>query len=507
MEEKVASPPESSAGKRARTVTDVELVDAMNTLNTTMLGLSQNLVRVAEVHEQGNNNAGTVAEEIKKAVIFFGVMFALAGKKPATGSQKTGLEANVSGDSVEMIVLDDPKDDYVPMKAPSAPTSTHSSVNPETEQILNKLREGWDDETVLLGSMIRQEHGLSGGQNSLGSHGFVGGSSSGSGYNGFIPPQIQSKYSGLNTVAASRSLLGTPSASKKLRIVEPSPEEAKRSRRMRKAPRQPRRGGGPSNIPMVFPPYIHSEFKITRAMGYTLEEAQAAAYIFGRSMNGGEVLFRRGDRKLQREDFRCLKPGNEPSDYILDLMAYKTSWTQAQMTERTTWSLPSLFSELILDPDFDVEYVIDYFQEDYLPRLTQLKYIYVQMKDILPSREKHHYLMAVDIPNGNIWLFDPNPDMPFVMGRKHAAQKVARALDVVLKTKFADMDFLGRIPPLSEWNPDFVLGMEHLFTLTPEGQSKIDARADKIRMDTAISLCSKAFNDFMDQFLQESMVD
>ncbi|KAL4358948.1 hypothetical protein AHAS_Ahas08G0028400 [Arachis hypogaea] len=82
------------------------------------------------------------------------------------------------------------------------------------------------------------------------------------------------------------------------------------------------------------------------------------------------------------------------------------------------------------------------------------------MKDVLKGTKKsHYYLMAVDVSSRRTWIFDSFPTQETIKGRISAVKSVATVLDKILRTMFPDLDVFGRNPPLSEWNPDFVLGI------------------------------------------------
>ncbi|MED6203830.1 hypothetical protein PIB30_003119 [Stylosanthes scabra] len=88
---------------------------------------------------------------------------------------------------------------------------------------------------------------------------------------------------------------------------------------------------GYKKVGVVFPSYIRCKFKICERHKYSQEEAQHIAYLFNDRNDQAEILFKRDTRKIDREDLGTLIPGNEPSDYIMELMAYRTSWTQRQI--------------------------------------------------------------------------------------------------------------------------------------------------------------------------------
>ncbi|MED6128693.1 hypothetical protein PIB30_100444 [Stylosanthes scabra] len=132
---------------------------------------------------------------------------------------------------------------------------------------------------------------------------------------------------------------------------------------------------GYKKVGVVFPTYIKCKFKIAEKHKYSLVEAQVIAYLFTDRRNPTEVLFRRGSRKMDREDFATLCPGNEPFDYVMELMAYRTSWTQNQIQQTTIWSLPVRFSEYVLQGDVSVEELFSMFKEEWLPKPNALRYV------------------------------------------------------------------------------------------------------------------------------------
>ncbi|XLR06640.1 hypothetical protein S83_034578 [Arachis hypogaea] len=231
----------------------------------------------------------------------------------------------------------------------------------------------------------------------------------------------------------------SPSKIPKLTLL--TSEEMKKFGKMRREPRESTSPMSSTTVGVTFPSFIRAKFKINKGMKYCIDEVQSIAYIFGESMNPSEILFKRGDMKPEREDFYCLQPGQEPSAYVMQLMAYKTSWTQSQLQQRTVWSLPLHFSvsiptwwlaivikllicprscfstllsirlqEFVLDPDIDDSQVAAFFFRDWLPRPAALRYIYVQMADKVDvTGEDHFYLVVVDINGGKMWLIDCYP--------------------------------------------------------------------------------------------------
>ncbi|MED6144278.1 hypothetical protein PIB30_014138 [Stylosanthes scabra] len=263
--------------------------------------------------------------------------------------------------------------------------------------------------------------------------------------------------------------------------------------------------------------FIRCKFKITPQHKYSIIEAHYIAYIFGTSLDPHQVLFRRGQRKMDREDLGTLFPGNEPSDYIMEMMAYKTAWTQPQLPQTTLWSLPVHFSEIVIGGDVCIERLISLFKLEWLPRPTNLRYIYVQMKEILQySKEAHLYLMVVDIQNGKIWILDSFATNDAAKERILAVNVVVAALDRVLKDGFPGVNVLGKRPPLADWELEFVLGlpnmgnpykdkiwvllwlqMEHYFSLASVSQTQklVDGVAEKIRLNIGLALVIEYFNE------------
>ncbi|MED6208901.1 hypothetical protein PIB30_049469 [Stylosanthes scabra] len=147
-----------------------------------------------------------------------------------------------------------------------------------------------------------------------------------------VPPAVGGKMKarlgtlpdGLGSVSSVRTRAGT-----KGKMTEQSPEEAKRSGKMRRAPRETTMDlYGYKKVGVVFPTVSCLTFAILCNVHV---EAQVIAYMFNDRRNSAEVLFKRDTEKMDREDFATLLPGNEPSDYIMELMAYRTSWTQRQI--------------------------------------------------------------------------------------------------------------------------------------------------------------------------------
>ncbi|XLU43648.1 hypothetical protein S245_038462, partial [Arachis hypogaea] len=147
--------------------------------------------------------------------------------------------------------------------------------------------------------------------------------------------------------------------------------------------------------------------------------AQMIAYIFGECMNPNKKLFRRGDRQLDRESFSLLLPGNEPSAYIPELLALKTTWTQSQLQWCSVWSLPLIFSEFALTEDIDDNTLMDYFGGTWLPRPNGLRYDVIE-----DMKETHYYLMAVEVSSRRMWIFDSFPIQDTIMARKFAVKSV-----------------------------------------------------------------------------------
>ncbi|MED6119266.1 hypothetical protein PIB30_010191 [Stylosanthes scabra] len=163
---------------------------------------------------------------------------------------------------------------------------------------------------------------------------------------------------------------------------------------------------------VVFPSFIRCKFKIEERYKYSQEQAQAIAYIFGDKKDSHEVLFKRGSRQMDREDFGVLLPGNEPSDYVMEMMAFKTAWTQYQLQEISIWFLPVYFSDYVLRGDVSQEEVFSMFKDEWLPKPKGLRY--------------------------------------------------ATALDHIIRIGFLQVNVLGQRPPLQDWGPEFVLGIPNM---------------------------------------------
>ncbi|MED6158594.1 hypothetical protein PIB30_034142 [Stylosanthes scabra] len=213
---------------------------------------------------------------------------------------------------------------------------------------------------------------------------------------------------GVGSVSAPRTRVGI-----KGKLTEQSPEEAKRSGKMRRAGRETTvRMYGYKKIGVVFPSYIWCKFKICEKYKYCQQQAEVVAYIFADRKNQVEVLFKRDTRKLDREDLATLLPGNEPSDYIMELMAYKTSWTQRQIRQTTFWSLPVLFSDFVLDGDLSMEDLFSMFKDE--------------------------------------WLATPN------------ALRYDAALNHIIRVGFHEVAVLGNRRPLHKWKTEYVLGVPNM---------------------------------------------
>ncbi|MED6146735.1 hypothetical protein PIB30_037458 [Stylosanthes scabra] len=336
-----------------------------------------------------------------------------------------------------------------------------------------------------------------------------------------VPPSIRRRLQvrlgdsagGEETLSALRTKAGS-----KGKMIEQSPEEAKRSGKLRRSARETTiQLYGYKKVGVVFPSHIRCKFKLLEKHKYSLGEAQMIAYIFADRRNQSEVLFKRDTRKMDREDFATLLLGNEPSDYIMELMAYRTSWTQMQILQKILWSLPIMFSDFVLGGELSLDDLFSFFKDEWLPTPTALKYIYVQMKEVLqPSKESHLYLMVVDIPKTKIWIFDSFTSNESAQGRIDAATSLAKALDHFIRVGFHELDVLGNRPHLHDWGPEIVLGvpnmgnpykdklwvllwlqMDHYFSesafTTPK--SHIDNVGNKVRMDTGLSLVTETFNE------------
>ncbi|MED6187920.1 hypothetical protein PIB30_081151 [Stylosanthes scabra] len=195
-------------------------------------------------------------------------------------------------------------------------------------------------------------------------------------------------------------------------MVEQNPEEGKKSGKLRRTIRETDMDlYGYKKVGVVFP---------------------SVAFIFGERKDPHEVLYKRGSRQMDREDFGTLLPRNEPSNYVMEQIAFKAAWTHSQLQETTYWSLPVYFSDCVLGVDVTIEDLFSMFKAEWLPRPVGLRYIYVQMKEFLyPSKEAHLYLMAT-------------------------------ALDHILRVGFHGIDVLGQKRPLHKWDPDFVLGVPNM---------------------------------------------
>ncbi|MED6167446.1 hypothetical protein PIB30_002928 [Stylosanthes scabra] len=387
------------------------------------------------------------------------------------GCQAIGGEVNVQGSEPQLAQGVDfsggPESDE---------TSTFSAQR--GSPFLHMLLGGFADDTLMMGSMLNipdipimqppvfpsQDSVASGGDSQRLTE---------------VPPHSHGKMQvrlGGDTDVQLTPLEGGSKPSKIPRIIDLTPEEKKRSGKMRKAQREPKWDiGGTPKKAITFPSFIRCKFKLTPQHKYGFEEVQTLAFIFGDSPNPNDVLFRRGTHKMDREDFACLLPGNELSDYVLELMAYRTAWTQFQLEQKTLWSLPVHFSEMIINADVTMDRLISLYKPNWLPRPTHLKYIYIQMKEILQhSKETHLYLMVVDKPNGKIWLFDSFATNDAAKERILAVKAVsptvgflgqkpnASALDRILKKCFADLDVLGKRPPLHRWELEFLLGLPNM---------------------------------------------
>ncbi|MED6118534.1 hypothetical protein PIB30_003750 [Stylosanthes scabra] len=348
----------------------------------------------------------------------------------------------------------------------------------------------WMNDTIMMGNMIHVN-------------------SEGGGHVPVNPNPTLAKGSSFEEVSLPPSVRGKM----QMRLGEDRSADRSQPGGRRRSSREPTwEVYGKKTVGVTFP-----SFKLTERYKYSLETAQTIAYIFADKLNAHEFLFKRGHRQMDREDFVTLLPGNEPVDYVMELMAFKTAWPMSQIQARTLWSLPSLFSDFVLGGDVTLEELFSLFKDEWLPKPTGLKYIYVQMKEVLyPSKETNLYLMVVDIPNQKTWLFDNFPTNDPTKTRIYAATAVATALDYFIRVGYKGVDILGDKPPLSKQIPEFVLGvpnmgnpykdklwvllwlqMEHYFceNTFAHPENHIDNVGNKVRMDTALALVAEHVNE------------
>ncbi|MED6199890.1 hypothetical protein PIB30_080070 [Stylosanthes scabra] len=336
-----ASKPEASQPESRRDGEAACIIAALAQLNATTSDLSKHIVMGISLHKESLDQFDSLAVEVQKTVAFTQAILDTLVSVREVGGPRAATEDRVKGGSgsrstdvtnadveqpIDVDDLDDVEDLYY--STAEGRTSKGNVMGPP------KTRGSWTEDTIMVGATINADRARS----------------------TLTPADKSMSFRGKGVAAASQShmnysltgqgglgdLMGTPlvlsrsiqSGGGQGKIMLRSVEDMKRSRKMRRGPREPRPafGSAASTTGVVFPSYIHSYFNINKGMKLSLEQAQAVAYIFGKSMNQHETLFKRGDSKLVREDFACFLPGNEPSDYIMQLMAHHTSWTQSQLS-------------------------------------------------------------------------------------------------------------------------------------------------------------------------------
>ncbi|MED6221003.1 hypothetical protein PIB30_050301 [Stylosanthes scabra] len=507
----MSSPPASAeADDVAESCVTAALMDLTKTMgsHTEALNASTNVVQahanaVGEMTQEMRNCSRIVEACLeafvrpKKAAPFI-TPESFAGEKPAAEAIEEALEANTTVHNINVVDLSGgPSSDNTCGGSSQQKTGTPPSFPPG-------LISEWLDDTIMMGSMTQ----LSGKTCVQSRDVDVDGA--------FVPPSIRGKLQ--MRLGEPDGDLGSDSgvrtrSGKKGRMVKHTPEEAKKSGKLRRTIRETVVDlYGYKKIGVVIPWYTKCKFKVLEKYKYSQEQVELVAYIFGERKDPHEVLYKRGTRQMDREDFGTLLPGNEPSDYVMEQIAFKSAWTHSQLQQTSYWSLPIHFSDFVLGGDVTMEDMFSLFKDDLLPRP-----IYVQMKEILyPSKEVHLYLMVVDIPKTKIWLFDSFGCNDLAQGCIYAATAVATALDHIIRVGFHDTDVLGQRRPLHKWDPEFVLGvpnmgnpykdklwillwlqMENYFAegTFAKPKSHIDNAANKVRMDTAMALV----NDFVNE--------
>ncbi|MED6203831.1 hypothetical protein PIB30_003120 [Stylosanthes scabra] len=156
-----------------------------------------------------------------------------------------------------------------------------------------------------------------------------------------------------------------------------------------------------------------------------------------------------------------------------------------------------------------MEDLFNMFKDEWLPKPNALRYIYVQMKEVLhPSKETHVYLMVADLTKSKVWIFDSFPSQENAKTRIFASSVVGSTLDHILRVGFHDLGVLNGKPPMHKWEPEFVLGvpnmgnpykdklwillwlqMKQYFSESAFGTPKnhIDNVQNKVRMDTGLA--------------------
>ncbi|MED6109007.1 hypothetical protein PIB30_029616 [Stylosanthes scabra] len=279
---------------------------ALVQLNGTLTDAGANLVKLLDA-------AGTIATEIRNGVnlvdtcmdTFVRPKMRLQGGGPTeTTPQEEGsghVAIGVNGKETHSQVVQGAETSAGPISEETNPVYV-----PDLTPLLPVLRGECSDDTVMMGSMIQLEQV----RTRMGGERVQPLS---------IPSVLRGKLQGrlgdeVNIQRTSSDGCYRPTKIQK--VIDLTPEEKKRSNKIA------------VTFPSVSTPlliFIRCKFKITPQHKYSFTEAQYLAYIFGSNLEPNEVQFHRGQRKMDREDLATLLLGNEPSNYIMEMMAYKTA--------------------------------------------------------------------------------------------------------------------------------------------------------------------------------------
>ncbi|CAH9115910.1 unnamed protein product [Cuscuta epithymum] len=181
---------------------------------------------------------------------------------------------------------------------------------------------------------------------------------------------------------------------------------------------------GGTSTGFVIPKWVPISF--TPPADMTMDEIDVAllSYIFMRDENndyGSEVLIstRYGDG--DRKTLNTLMPKAWIDQEVLNLLACKLTYEDIHFAPFSTmWFLPTMFSQYVLDWDYEPEILKGFYQRDFMGKVDCLRKIFIPIND----QNVHWYLLIVAFDKRMLILLDSYPSEGRREHRRHSVTKL-----------------------------------------------------------------------------------
>ncbi|QHO10354.1 uncharacterized protein DS421_15g489110 [Arachis hypogaea] len=196
----------------------------------------------------------------------------------------------------------------------------------------------------------------------------------------------------------------------------------------------------PMSYEMVFDP--------TADMDLTYDECRIAAYLYGKTEDLNEVVFKFYELEVARGMFHSLIPKFVPHSDIVNIVVLFASLRASRETPIRFWFLPSPFAVDVLQLR-PIDMIVKKYLCRWMPATTKLE------KVIIPICEPSHswYIMVVHVKQGKVYALDITKTEETMERRERNMRTIMITLSQIFKQEQNLSSFTEISPDPTTWGP------------------------------------------------------